>query len=363
MENKRVLVGMSGGVDSSVCAMLLRDAGYDVAGATLHLFDNIDAGLPDSRSCCSLEDVEDARQVAAKIGIPFSVYNFKDDFRRCVIGRFVSEYAAGRTPNPCIECNRTVKFAKLLERAGMLGFGHIATGHYARVAFDEARGRYVLRKGKDARKDQSYMLYVLTQEQLARLLLPLGEYEKSEVRAMAAGRGLINAEKPDSQDICFIPDGDYAAFLGRNGVAMEPGDFVDERGNALGRHRGLAAYTTGQRRGLGVGGSDFPLYVLRKDAERNAVVLGPEPALYSRELAAENVNWVSCAEPKDAMRVSAKTRYSQREAAATLYPLAGGRVRLEFDEPQRALTCGQSAVFYVGDEVAGGGVICGVKNA
>ena len=357
MENKRVLVGMSGGVDSSVCAMLLRDAGFDVAGATLHLFDNEDIGLPAGRACCSLEDVEDARQVAAKIGVPFSVYNFKEDFSRCVIDRFAAEYASGRTPNPCIDCNRTIKFAKLLERADMLGFGHIATGHYAGVAFDEKRGRYVLKKGKDKRKDQSYVLYPLTQEQLSRLFLPLGEYEKSAVRAMAAARGLINSGKPDSQDICFVPDGDYASFLKRRGVAMEPGNFVDEKGRVLGRHRGLAAYTAGQRKGLGIGGSDFPLYVLRKDEKRNAVVLGPEEALYSSELVAENVNWVSAAEPSSPFRVTAKTRYSQSEAPATAYPLGGGRVRVVFDNPQRALTRGQSAVLYDGDELVAGGVI------
>ena len=353
MEDRRVLVGMSGGVDSSACVLLLQRAGYEVQGVMLDLCSGKASGSED-----------DARAVARRLAIPFTVYPAREAFFACVVDDFVAEYRAGRTPNPCIPCNPTVKFAKMLEAADRLCCGFIATGHYARVAYDETRRRWLLKKGRSARKDQSYVLYRLSQEQLSRTLMPLGEMtDKDEVRALAEDAGLVTARKKDSQDICFLPDGDYTAFLQRSGgVALTPGDFVDEAGRVLGRHRGLACYTTGQRKGLGVGGSAYPLYVLGKDAARNAVVLGPEERLYARRLVVEDVNWIAFETLTEPVRCTAKTRYSQSEAAVTLSPLPDGRAAAVFDAPQRALTCGQSAVFYDGDTVLGGGIICAVGD-
>ena len=273
--------------------------------------------------------------------------------------RFVAEYAAGRTPNPCIDCNRTVKFGALLDWALEHGADFLATGHYARVRYDAASGRWQLLRGRDGRKDQSYVLYQLTQRQLSHLLLPVGEYEKTAIREKAAECALPNAEKPDSQDICFVPDGDYVRFLREyGGLNPVPGDFVDENGRVLGRHRGQECYTLGQRRGLGVS-ADEPVYVVRKGPAGGPIVLGPERALYSDTLTAENVNWVSVPQPDAPLEVAAKTRYSQREAAAVVEPLESGAVRVRFAEPQRAVTPGQSVVFYQGDLVVGGGVIRG----
>ena len=353
-----MLIGMSGGVDSSAAAVLLQQAGYEALGCTLRLYNNEDIGREREGGCCSLEDVEDARSVARRLGMDFFVFNFSDLFRRCVMDDFVANYRAGRTPNPCIQCNRHIKFDALLRRADELEVDYIATGHSARVAYSEAVGRWQLLRGTDARKDQSYVLYPLTQLQLSRLLLPVGEYDKAAIRALAEERALINARKPDSQDICFVPDGDYAAFLERyGGVKLVPGDFVDTAGRVLGQHRGLERYTTGQRRGLGVSAAR-PLYVLRKDAASNTVVLGDEAELYSRTAWAEAFNWVSLPPAAEPLRVTAKTRYSQTEAAAVLYPEADGQVRVVFDEPQRAITAGQSLVAYLGDAVVGGGTIC-----
>ena len=352
MERETVLVGMSGGVDSAAAAVLLQEAGYRAVGCTLRLYDNGDIGR--EGSCCSLEDVEDARSTARRLGMDFHVFNFSSLFREQVMDQFVAGYQAGRTPNPCIQCNRRVKFEALLRRADDLGLRCIATGHYARV--DCERGRWRLLRGRDRRKDQSYVLYPLSQEVLSRLLLPVGEYDKASVRALAEARGLCPAHKPDSQDICFVPDGDYPAFLQRyGGLALREGDFVDTQGRVLGRHRGLPCYTTGQRRGLGVS-ADRPLYVLRKDIARNQVILGDESQLYSRSVWAEEFHWVSLP-PCGPLAVTAKTRYSQTEAAATLYPEENGAVRAVFDQPQRAVTAGQSLVCYQGDAVVGGGVI------
>ena len=349
MEKKRVLVGMSGGVDSRVCALLLQQAGFDVFGATLDLCDGADSG-----------SVEDAQAVADKLGIPFSSYTYREAFQTYVMQQFVDAYQGGRTPNPCIECNRNVKFEKMLAAADAAGCDYIATGHYARVEYDEASGRWLLKKGKNRAKDQSYVLYRLTQQQLCRTLMPLGEIEiKDEIRTMAEQAGLVTARKKDSQDICFIPDGDYVAFLQRfGGVTLQPGNFVDENGQVLGRHKGLPCYTTGQRKGLGVGGSAYPLYVLRKDARTNTVVLGPEEHLYSTRLVIESTNWIAFESLHVPIRCTAKTRYSQTEADATIFPLPNGRAEVVFDQPQRAVTAGQSAVFYDGDVVVGGGVIC-----
>lgn len=357
MENKKVLVGMSGGVDSAAAALLLRDAGWEPVGCTLRLYDNEDIGEPVEGTCCSLEAVEDARSAARRLGMDHYTFNFTAQFRQCVLDDFVTGYREGRTPNPCIQCNRFIKFDALLRRAEELDMGHIATGHYARVARSEITGRWQLLRGKDQRKDQSYVLYPLSQKVLSRLLLPVGEYDKPAIRAMAASAGFSSANRPDSQDICFVPDGDYAGFLQRYGkVELVPGDFVDELGRVLGRHRGLPCYTTGQRRGLGVS-ADRPLYVLRKDEARNQVVLGDEAQLYSRTVRAREFNWVSLPPQAGPLSVTAKTRYSQTEAPGILYPEADGMVRLEFVDPQRAVTAGQSLVCYQGELVVGGGII------
>ena len=340
MTPRRVLVAMSGGVDSSAAAVLLRRAGFGCSGATLRLHGG--------------EAVEDARLAAERLGMDFHVFDETERFRREVMDVFVSEYRSGRTPNPCVDCNRCLKFGALLDRALALGYDAIATGHYARVAFSE--GRYHLLRGLDRSKDQSYVLYQLTQRQLAHLLLPVGEYGKSAIRAIAEEAGLANARKPDSQDICFIPDGDYVRFLREYGGAeLTPGDFVDPSGRVLGRHRGLEAYTTGQRKGLGVS-AEHRLYVLRKDAENNTVVLGDNAALFTPSLTAKRVNWIE-PEPSGPLRCAARTRYSQREAPATVTPLPDGTVRADFDEPQRAVTAGQAVVFYDGERVLGGGTI------
>ena len=347
---RKVLIAMSGGVDSSAAALLLKRQGYDCAGAMLKLYD----GETAEGGCCSAADAEDARSAATRLGMDFYVFNETERFARDVMDFFVAEYRAGHTPNPCIDCNRCLKFGALLDRALTLGYDCIATGHYARVTYEG--GRYHLLRGRDRHKDQSYVLYQLTQTQLSHLLLPVGEYDKPAIRALAAEAGLINAKKPDSQDICFVPDGDYVNFLKKYGhVELTEGDFVDKTGKALGRHRGLAAYTTGQRKGLGIS-AERRLYVISKDASSNTVLLGDDADLFTTTLTAARLNWIE-PEPGVPIRVTAKTRYSQREAAATASPLGGGRVRVDFDEPQRAVTAGQAVVFYDGERVVGGGTI------
>jgi tRNA-specific 2-thiouridylase len=358
MEEKSALIAMSGGVDSSVAALLAREAGYRSLGCTMRLYRNEDPGSAeesfDGRTCCSLDDAEDARSVAAKIGIPYRVFNFTDDFRREVIDRFVACYEAGGTPNPCLDCNRFLKFGRLFRRADELGYRTVVTGHYARIGRDPD-GRFTLMKAADPKKDQSYFLCSMTQEQLGRVLFPLGNLSKDEVREIAREHGFLNAGKRDSQDICFVPDGDYAAFLRRyTGKEYPEGDFVLRDGTVVGRHRGIVNYTIGQRRGLGVAWTES-LYVLAKDPARNEVILGTERELYIRGVRARDFNWIGGQAPSEPFRCKAVTRYHQKEADATVIPEEDGAVRILFDEPRRAVSPGQAAVLYDGDRVLGGG--------
>ena len=359
MGTEKVLVAMSGGVDSSVAAKLLTDAGYDCVGCMMKLYDNEDAGIPKGHTCCSLDDAEDARSVARRLGFPFYVFNLKDKFAACVIDRFVDAYEHGVTPNPCIDCNRYLKFDKLFERADILGCRYIATGHYARV--ERGGEKYVLKKALDETKDQSYVLYDLTQEKLARVKFPLGTFRKTDAREIAAEAGLCNARKHDSQDICFVPDRDYAKFMEDfTGKHYPPGDFLDENGSRVGTHQGAVRYTIGQRKGLGLA-MGAPVYVCAKDMQANTVTVGPEDALFDRIVYADEVNWISVPGLTEPLRVTARTRYHQVEQPATVFPAEGG-FRLEFDQPQRAPTPGQAVVLYQGDVVLGGGTITSVER-
>ena len=373
---KQALVGMSGGVDSSVAAFLVREAGYDVTGATMRLFDNETIGITD-KTCCSLSSIDDACAVANRLGISYVVYDMRDDFRRDVIDRFVSAYESGATPNPCVACNKYLKFDRLYELSArdlLADSGNtvlpetaggadgdvpplsIATGHYA-VIEKSGSGRFMLRKGIDPGKDQSYFLYDLTQEQLSRTLFPLGGLTKPEVREIAESQGLVTAKKRESQDICFVPGGDYASFIcGYTGHVYPPGDFVSRDGSVMGTHKGIINYTIGQRKGLGLA-LKKPAYVLSIDTDQNRVILGDNEDLFTRELTAESFNWVSTAMPQSDMRASARIRYRHHEAPAAIIPLSETSVRIIFDEPQRAITRGQSVVVYDGDYVLGGGII------
>ena len=355
---KKVLIAMSGGVDSSVAACLLTEQGYACVGCTMRLFGGDEAG---ESTCCSLSDVEDARAVAMRLGIPFYVFNFCDDFKKNVIDRFVACYRAGKTPNPCVDCNRYMKFEKLLTRAAELGCDYVATGHYARV---ERQGdRYLLKKAADPAKDQSYVLYRLTQAQLSHVLFPLGGYGKEQTRALAAAHGFVNADKPDSQDICFVPDGDHAAAIARLTGQTEPtGLFLDTAGRVLGEHRGISRYTVGQRRGLGIASSE-PYYVLAVRPDDNTVVLGREGDLYQSEMTVTDVNWIAGQTPTAPVRCAVKIRYRQKEQPALVTPTGADTATVVFEQPQRAVTPGQSAVFYDGDTVLGGGEIAGATDA
>ena len=348
MEKKRALIGMSGGVDSSVAAFLTQKAGFSCTGCTMKLHD---------LGCGGSSDVLDAQAVAQKLGMDHFVLECQDAFEENVITKFVTAYETGLTPNPCIDCNRGLKFGAMLDRALNLGFDYVVSGHYARIRFDETAGRYLLYKAKDAAKDQTYFLACLSQHQLAHIQFPLGELTKAEVRSLAEEKGFVNARKRDSQDICFVPDGDYAAFLERyTGKQYAPGNYLDLSGKVVGTHRGAPCYTIGQRKGLGIA-LGAPVYVCKKDMQANTVTVGPNEALFSSALRATDWTWFPFPALTEPLKVTAKTRHSQFEQAGTVYPEENGFARVEFDAPQRAVTPGQAVVLYRDDLVIGGGTI------
>lgn len=354
---KKALIAMSGGVDSSVAAYLIKEQGYDSTGITLKLFDNEDIGEKKEKTCCSLDDIEDARNVCYKIGIPYYVYNFKDSFKENVISRFIDAYENGTTPNPCIDCNRYIKFEKLMRRADELEFDYVVTGHYAIIEYNSETDRYLLKKSVDITKDQSYVLYSLTQKQLAKTLFPLGGMTKEQTREIAEKLGLINAHKHDSQDICFVPDGDYAKFIEEyTGKTYPVGNFVDESGKILGEHKGIIRYTIGQRKGLGLA-LPQPMYVKEKDLTNNRVILCKNDALFSKELYATDINLITCDRLEKPVRIKARVRYNQKEQWATAEQIDKNTLHIVFDEPQRAISKGQAVVLYDGDYVVGGGTI------
>ena len=357
----KVLIAMSGGVDSSVAAFLMKEQGCECIGATMKLSHNEDIGVSRTKTCCSLEDVEDARLVALRLGIPYYVFNFSDDFGEKIIDKFVRSYEAGLTPNPCIDCNKYMKFRHLLDWARAHGMEYVVTGHYARVEQDEATGRFLLKKGLDEGKDQSYVLYSLTQDQLAHTRMPLGAMHKSETRRIAEEQGFYNAAKPDSQDICFVSDGDYASYVEENSDAkITPGNFVLSDGTVVGKHKGIIHYTVGQRKGLGLS-LGHPVFVLEIRPDTNEVVVGSNEESMSRYVRADQVNFMTVEDLTEPKRVWAKIRYNHRGAWCTVEKTGEDEILCTFEEPQRAITPGQAVVLYDGEYVLGGGTIIADK--
>lgn len=355
--NKKALIAMSGGVDSSVAALLIKERGYDCIGITMKLYSEDDEYIPEEQSCCTIQDIEDARKVAGGLGIPYDVVNFSDNFREHVLEPFVFAYENGATPNPCINCNRHLKFESLFRKAQELGLDYVVTGHYARIVYNEETGRWQLFKGRDHDKDQSYVLYNLTQEQLAHTLFPLGDMHKPDVRTLAEEHGFVNADKKESMDICFVKDGTYADFIEKfTGKKYPEGDFVDAYGNVMGTHKGIIRYTVGQRKGLGLA-LKAPAYVCSVDPENNQVILGSNDDLFSTTLTAKDINLISVARIEEPMRVMAKVRSRHKEAWATVTQIDDDTIVVIFDEPQRAITKGQAVVLYDGEAVVGGGTI------
>lgn len=354
-ENKKVMIGMSGGVDSSVAASLLQKESFEVIGATMKLYNNEDIDFVSEKTCCSLDDVLDAKSVCARLGIRHYTLNMTDDFKKEVIERFISAYQNGFTPNPCIDCNRYMKFSKMLHKAQELNIDYVATGHYARI--EKQGDRYILKKAVDLSKDQSYVLYSLTQEQLKVTKFPLGNYTKQQVREIAEENGFVNARKHESQDICFVPDGDYSKFIEYyTGKTYPCGDFVDMNGKRLGEHKGIIRYTIGQRRGLGLA-LPASMYVVEKDVDNNKVILGFNDDLFKKEVNVKNISFTACDGLDKPERLCAKIRYNQKEQPATVTQTDENHFTIVFDEPQRAITKGQAAVLYDGDTVVGGGTI------
>ena len=351
---EKAIIAMSGGVDSSVAAYLCTQKGYECIGATMKLFNN-DTVEKQDKTCCSLEDIEDAESVARKLGMNYYVFNFTDEFDEKVIKKFIHSYETGATPNPCIDCNRYLKFEKLFNRMKEFDYDYVVTGHYARIEKDG--GRFILKKGIDESKDQSYVLYSMTQQQLKHTLFPLGGYTKTQIREIAEKNGFINAHKHDSQDICFVPNGDYAEFIERyTGRKYKNGNFVDKNGNVLGRHKGIIRYTIGQRKGLGLS-LPAPMYVCEKNMQSNEVILCDNASLFSNSLDASDFNWIAFENPPESITVKAKIRYNQKEETSHVYITGENSVHIEFDNPQRAIAKGQAVVLYDGDTVLGGGTI------
>ena len=354
--DKNALIAMSGGIDSTVAAYLMKQKGYNCTGITMKLFDNENIGISKSKTCCSLDDVEDAANAAIKLGFPHYVSDLKGDFIENVIERFISAYENGATPNPCIDCNRYIKFTSLYNKGKEIGCDIIATGHYAKI--EKSGSRFLLKKAADDTKDQSYVLCFLTQEQLAHTAFPCGEYKKTEIRSIAHELGLYNADKPDSQDICFVPDGDHAAFMVRyTGKQYPKGDIVDKSGCILGTHNGIIRYTIGQRKGLGIS-SSAPLYVCKIDRLTNTITLGSNDDLFTKEFYVDDINMIAFDNPPESFKCSAKIRYRHAEQPAVVHMCGERKAKVIFETPQRAVTKGQAAVFYDGDTVIGGGIIC-----